>query len=88
MAQDDGFGAEGAQGEAGVFERLAFFDARGEARNQRGVGAEALGGELEAGAGARGGLVEEQRDAALGQDAVADERVEIFERGGADRAGG
>ena len=27
VAQDDGFGAERAQGQAGVFERLAFFNA-------------------------------------------------------------
>ena len=28
VAQDDGLGAEGAQGQAGVFERLALFNAR------------------------------------------------------------
>ena len=54
-----------------------------ETGNQRGVGAEGLGGQLEAGAGAGGGLVEEQGHAALGQDAVAGERVLMFESGGA-----
>ena len=82
VAQDDGFGAERAQGEAGVFQRLALLDAGGEARDEGGVGAEAFGGQLEAGAGARGGLVEEQRDAALGEDAIADERILVLERGG------
>ena len=43
-----------------------------EVRNQRGVGAESLGGQLKTGARARRRLVKEQRDAALGQDAVAD----------------
>ncbi len=31
VAKDDGFGAERAQGEAGIFQRLALFDAGGEA---------------------------------------------------------
>ena len=75
VAQDDGLRAECAQRKAGVFERLALLDAGAEARNQRGVCAEALGGQLEAGAGARGRLVEEQRDAALGENVVADQRV-------------
>ena len=79
VAQDDGFGSEGAQGEAGVFERLALFNAGTEAGDQRGVRAQRLCGQLEAGAGARGRLVKEQRDAALGQDAVAVERV-LFSR--------
>ena len=83
MAEDDGFGAEGAEGQASVFQRLALLDARGETGNQSGVSAEGLGGELKAGAGARGGLVEEQRHAALEEDAVAGERILIFECGGA-----
>ena len=79
VANDDGFGAESAEGEAGVLERFALFDARGEARNERRIGAEAFGGEFEAGAGARGGLIEEQGDPSLEKDAVAGERVLIFE---------
>ena len=83
VAQDDGLGAERAQGEAGVFERLALLDAGAEAGNEGGVCAEDFGGELKAGAGARGRLVKEQRDAALGEDAVAEQRVLVFEGGGA-----
>ena len=79
VAQDDRFGAEGAQRQAGIFQRLALLDARREAGNQRGIRAEALGGQLKAGAGARGGLVEEQRHAALGQDAIPGKRVLVFE---------
>jgi hypothetical protein len=51
--------------------------------DQRGVRAQSLGGQLKAGAGAGGGLVKEQRDAALGQDAGAGERVLIFQSRGA-----
>ena len=83
VADDDGFGSEGAKGEARVLECLAFLDARGEAGDEGRVGAKGLGGKLEAGAGARGGLVEEQGDAALEKDAVAGERVLIFESCGA-----
>jgi hypothetical protein len=69
------------------FSDLALFDARAQARDQRGVGAQRLGGQLEAGAGARGRLVEKQRDAALGQNAVAEQRVKVFELRGAARSG-
>ena len=85
VAQNDGFGAQRAQRQAGVFQRLALLDARAEAGDQRGVGAQALGGQLKAGAGARGGLVEEQRDAPLGQDAVADQRIFVFQGRGAGK---
>ena len=67
MAEDDGLGAERAQGEAGVLEGLAFFDGGGLVADQGGGGAEGLGGELEGGAGAGAGLVEEQGDAAAGE---------------------
>ena len=60
-----------------------FLDAGGEAGDQRGVGAEAFGGQFKAGAGARGGLVEQERDAALGEDAVADQRVHVLKSRGA-----
>ena len=83
MAQNDGFRAQGAQRQAGIFQRLAFFNARRQAGDQRRVGAQSLGGQLKAGAGARGGLVKQQRDAALGQDAVAGQRVLIFQSRGA-----
>ena len=88
MAEDDGFSAESTEREAGIFEGLAFFDAGGEAGDQRGVGTEAFGGEFEAGAGARGGLVEQERDAALEQDAVAHEGVVIFKLRARGREGG
>ena len=45
----------------------------------------AFGGQLKAGSGARGRLVEEQCDAALGQDAVAHQRVFVFEGRGAGK---
>jgi len=39
VTQDDGFSAERAQGEARVFEGLAFFNAGGKAGDERGVAA-------------------------------------------------
>jgi len=83
VADDDRLGSEGAQGQAGVFERLALFNAGRLVRDQRGVRAESLGGQLEAGAGAGGGLVKEQCDAAFGQNAGAGEWVLVFESGSA-----
>ena len=44
VAEDDGFCSEGAESESGILQGFAFFDAGGEAGNQSGVGAEALGG--------------------------------------------
>ena len=80
-AQDDAFGAEGAEGEAGVFEGLAFFDAGGLRADEGGVGAEGFGGEFEGGAGARARLVEEERDAALERgDWCVGQAVFVFER--------
>ena len=67
VAQDDGFGAEGAQGQAGVFERLALFNAGQRLETSVVSAPRAFGGQLKAGAGAGGGLVKEQRDAALGR---------------------
>ncbi len=83
LAQNDRFSAERAQGQAGIFQRLAFFNARRKAGNQRRVRAQAFCGQLKAGAGARRGLVEEQRHAALGQDACAGQRVLILKSRGA-----
>ena len=83
MAQNDGFRAQRPQRQARILHRFALFDARAETRNQRGVGAQRLGSQLEAGAGTRGRLVEKQRDAALGQNAVAEQRVKVFKLGGA-----
>ena len=83
VAEDDGFGAERAQSKAGVLEGLAFLNARGEAGNEGGVSTKAFGGELEAGTGAGRGLVEEQGDAALEEDAVARERVLVLKSSGA-----
>ena len=88
VAQDDGLRAQRAQRQAGIFQRLALFNARRQTRNQRRVGAQSLGGQLKAGARARGRLVKKQRDAALGQNAVARQRVLIFESRGAARAYG
>ena len=51
-AEDDALRAEGFEGDAGVFEGLAFFDAGGERADQGGVGAEGFCGELEGGSGA------------------------------------
>ena len=48
MAEDDALGAERAQGEAGVFEGLAFFDGGALVGDEGGGGAEGLGGQLEA----------------------------------------
>ena len=56
----------------GVLQRFALFNARAQIRDQRGVGAQRLRGQLKAGAGARGRLVKEQRDAPLGEDAIAE----------------
>jgi hypothetical protein len=67
MAQDDGLSAERAQSEAGVLERLSFFDGGGLVADEGGGGAERFGGELEGGAGAGAGLVKEQGDAAAGE---------------------
>ena len=78
VAQDDGFGTERAESEAGVLQGLAFFDAGGQAGNERRVGAEAFGRQFEAGAGARGGLVKEQGNTALDKNAVARERILTF----------
>ena len=83
MAKDDGLGAKGVQGEAGILEGLAFLDAGGEAGDEGGIRTERLGGQLEAGAGARGGLVEEQGHAALGEDARTLDGVHGLKGGGA-----
>ena len=66
---------ERAQGEAGVLEGFALLDGGGLVADQRGGGAQRLGGELEGGAGARAGLVEEQGDA-CGRRAGARVRAE------------
>ena len=59
-----------------------FLDAGTEARNQRSVGAERFAGQLKARPGASGRLVEEQRDAPLGENAIADDGVLILKLGG------
>ena len=82
VAQDDGLGAKGSQGEAGVFERLAFFDAGREAGDKCRVRAERFGGQLKAGTGAGGRLIKQERYAPLGQDVVADERVRLLQFSG------
>ena len=62
VAHDDEVGAHGLDGASGVEEGLALGDAgRGDAEVDD-VGAESLGGDLEAGAGARGVLEEEVDD--------------------------
>ena len=60
---------------AGIFQRFAFFNARRQAGYQRGIRTQSLGGQLKAGAGARGRLVEKQCNAALGQNTIAGQRV-------------
>ena len=85
VAQDDGFRSESPQREAGVFKRLALFDAGAEAGNQRSVGTQAFGSQFKARPGARRGLVEKKGNAALGEDAVPDQRVFFFQdRGGVE----
>src|SRR5271157_6607042 len=63
MADDDGVGADGAQGVAGVEQRLAFFNARSNRLNQDRVRAQRLGGKFEGAAGAGGSFVKEENDA-------------------------
>src|SRR6185312_17368973 len=52
-------------------------------RNQGSVRPQSFGRQLKAGARARGRLIKQQRHATLGQDAVSEQRVFFFERGGA-----
>ena len=80
VAEDDGFSSQSLEREARVLEGFTFFDAGGKTGYKGRIGAKAFGGELEAGACARGGLVEEQGDAALEKDAIASERVLILQR--------
>ena len=77
-AQDDAFRAEGLEGDAGVLERFALFDAGGKRADQGGVCAEGLRRQFKGGAGARARFVEEQRDAALGQPMDARRRDLLF----------
>ena len=67
VAQDDALRAERAQGEAGVLQGLALFDGGGLRLTSVVSAPRLFGGEFEGGAGAGAGLVEEQRDAALGE---------------------
>ena len=83
MAKNYRFRAQRSQRQTGVLQRLAFLDARAQARNQSSVGAQPLCGQLEAGAGARGRLVEKQGDTALGKNAVPYQRVFVFQNRGA-----
>src|SRR3712207_4044587 len=61
-ADDDRVGLVGVEREDGVLERLALLDARPARGEVHDVGAQALGGELEARARPRGDLVEEVED--------------------------
>ena len=81
-AQDDAFGAEGLEGDAGVLEGFALFDAGGKGADQGSVGAEGFRGQFERGAGARARFVEEQGDAALLQPMGALHGIFFFERVG------
>jgi hypothetical protein len=67
VAQNDGFGAQGPQRQAGILERFSLFDARRQAGNQRRVRAQPFGRQLKAGARPRRGLVKQQCDTSLGQ---------------------
>ncbi len=58
VAHDDGIGAHGAEGVERIHERLPLRYAGGRSGDGDGVGAEAFGGDFEAGAGARGGFEE------------------------------
>ncbi len=73
VAHDDGVGPHGREGVEGVHERLALGDARPRCGDGDGVRAEAFGGNLEAGARARGCLEEEV------DDHLSAQRVEFFE---------
>jgi len=73
VAHDDGVGAHGGEGVQGVDEGFALGDARTGGGDGDRVGAEALGGDFEAGAGARGGLIKEV------DDHLSAERVQLFD---------
>ena len=47
VAQDDALCPQRAQGDAGVFERFALFNGRGLGADERGVGAQTFGRQLE-----------------------------------------
>jgi hypothetical protein len=68
VAQDDGFGTESAEGDAGVLEGLSFFDGGGLVADEGRGRAEGFGCELEGGPGAGAGLVEQESDAPSGEE--------------------
>jgi hypothetical protein len=63
MSNDDDVRTERADGQAGINERLALLDAGGSRMNDGCGRAQDLGREFKRDACARGGFVEEQRDA-------------------------
>ena len=68
VAHDDGIRAHGAQGVERIDERFAFRYAGGRGGDGDDVGAEAFGGDFEAGAGARGGFEEQIHDHAAAKN--------------------
>ena len=86
VAHHDEVGPHGAQRIQSVHQALAFRDAGARSRDGKDIGAEALGRDFKAGAGARGGFEKQVDDSAPAQEVEAPEglvgrRLEIAAAG-------
>ena len=67
VAQNNALGPQGAQRDAGIFERFALFYRGGLGADEGCIRTQALGRQLERGASASAGLVEQQSDPPTGE---------------------